>query len=349
MPYPRPTLPDLIAQAEADIESRLPGTDAKVRRTNLNVLARIVAAGLHGLYGFVAWLARQVMPDTADADYLARWASIWLSTPRVPAEFAGGTVIFTGTDGAYVPATTVLQRADGVRFETVTAGVVAGGQVSLQVVAVEAGQAGNTLAGARLSLVTPVAGLAGSGIVAAGALTAGADAETDDALRARLLARIRKPPQGGAAADYLAWALEVPGVTRAWVFSAQAGEVDLFFVRDADLSPIPDAAEVADVQDWIDARRPVTALFTARAPVPDAVPFTIHLVPDTPAVRAAVAAELADFFMREASPGATLPLSRIREAVSLAAGERDSVVSVPSADVVSAPGHMATLGAVTWV
>lgn len=349
MPYPRPTLPDLIAQAEADIESRLPGTDAKVRRTNLNVLARIVAAGLHGLYGFVAWLARQVMPDTADADYLARWASIWLSTPRVPAEFAGGTVGFTGTDGTYVPAGTVLQRADGVRFETVTAGVVAGGQVSLQVVAVEAGQAGNTLAGARLSLVTPVAGLAGSGVVAAGALTAGADAETDDALRARLLARIRKPPQGGAAADYLAWALEVPGVTRAWVFSAQAGEVDLFFVRDADLSPIPDAAEVADMQAWIDARRPVTALFTARAPVPDAIPFTIHLVPDTPAVRAAVEAELADFFMREASPGATLPLSRIREAVSLAAGERDSVVSVPSADVASAPGHMATLGAVTWV
>jgi len=349
MSYTRPTLPALIAQGEADIESRLPGADAKVRRTNLNVLARILAAGLHGLYGFVTWLSRQVMPDTADADYLERWASIWLTTPRVSAEFAAGSVTFSGTNGTVVPAGTAMQRADGVAYEVATDGTIAGGTVTVSVTAVEAGQRGNTLAGVTLALVSPVSGLASTGVVTTGALTGGADDESDELLRARLLARIRNPPMGGSAADYIAWALEVPGVTRAWVFAGQAGEVWVFFVRDADLSFIPDAAEVLAVQSYIDERRPVTALFTAQAPVADAVAFTLHVVPDTPTVRANVEAELRDLFQREATPGGTMALSRIREAISLAAGELDSTVTVPAADVISASGHMATVGVITWV
>lgn len=349
MSYTRPTLPALIAQGEADIESRLPGADAKVRRTNLNVLARILAAGLHGLYGFVTWLARQVMPDTADADYLERWASIWLTTPRVSAEFAAGSVTFSGTDGAVVPVGTAMQRADGVAYEVTTAGTVAGASVTVPVVAVDAGQNGNAVAGAKLALISPVAGLTSTGVVSAGALTGGADDETDALLRARLLSRIRNPPMGGSAADYIAWALEVPGVTRAWVFAGQAGEVWVFFVRDADLSFIPDAAEVLAVQGYIAERRPVTALFEARAPIADAIAFTIHVVPDTPTVRANVEAELHDLFQRDATPGGTLALSRIREAISLAAGELDSTVTSPVADVTSASGHMATVGVITWV
>lgn len=349
MSYTRPALADLIAQAEGDIESRLPGADAKVRRTNLNVLARVLAGAVHGVYGFVAWLARQVMPDTADAEYLDRWASIWLTVPRVAAEFAAGQVTMTGTNGTVVPTGTVLQRSDGVRFETTAAGTVASGSVTLNIQAQEAGQGGNTAAGVAMSLVSPVSGLGASGVVAGGAITGGADAESDDALRARLLARIRNPPMGGSEADYIAWALEVPGVTRAWVYTGLAGEVWVIFVRDNDLSIIPDAAEVLAVQTYIDARRPVTALFEARAPIPQPINFTMHVVPDTPTVRANVEAELADLFLRDAVPGGVLPISRIREAVSLADGEQDSTITVPAADVVTAPGYMATLGAITWV
>ena len=349
MSYTRPSLADLIAQAEGDIESRLPGTDAKVRRTNLNVLARVLAGAVHGIYGFVAWLARQVMPDTADAEHLDRWASIWLTVPRVAAEFAVGQVAVSGTDGTVVPVGTMLQRADGARFETTAASTVAGGSVMLSVQAVEAGQDGNTVAGASVSLVSPVVGLAAVGIVGGGAITGGADAESDASLRARLLARIRNPPMGGSMSDYIAWALEVPGVTRAWVYAGQAGEVWLFFVRDNDLTIIPDAAEVLAVQNYIDIRRPVTALFQARSPIPVPVNFTIRVVPDTPTVRANVIAELADLFLRDAVPGGTLPISRIREAVSLADGEQDSTIIAPAGDVVTAPGYMATLGTIAWV
>ena len=84
------------------------------------------------------------------------------------------------------------------------------------------------------------------------------------------------------------------------------------------------------------------------APVASAVNFTISVTPSTAAVRAAVEAELEDLLLREAEPGGTLYLSRIREAVSLAAGESDSTITVPSADVTKASGQIATMGVITW-
>lgn len=350
MPFTRPTLSELIANAEADIESRLPGTDAKLRRSNLNVLARVVAGGQHGLHGYLSWMAGQVLPDTAESEILDRHASMWLSAPRIPAAYAAGQATATGINGTVIPAATILKRADGVEYETIAEATVAAGTATVGVTAVVAGQAGNAAAATVLALGTPIAGLAANVTVTAGALTGGADAESDDALRARVLARIRRAPHGGADFDYVAWALEVAGVTRAWVYPQELGRgtVTVRFVRDDDASIIPDAAEVAAVQAYLDARRPVTAEVFAVAPVADPLNFTIHLTPDSVATRAAVEAELRDLLKREAEPGSTILLSHIREAISLAAGETDHVMTAPAADVAHATGHIATFGAITW-
>lgn len=86
MPFQRPTLPQLIERAAADIESRLPGTDPRLRRALLGVLARTHAGAVHGLYGALDWLARQIIPDTAEAEILDRWADWWgwRARPRPP-------------------------------------------------------------------------------------------------------------------------------------------------------------------------------------------------------------------------------------------------------------------------
>jgi len=72
------------------------------------------------------------------------------------------------------------------------------------------------------------------------------------------------------------------------------------------------------------------------------------LAPDTEAVRAAVAAELADLIRREAEPEGGLYLSHIREAISLAAGEVDHALVSPVADVAAGTGEIITMGAITW-
>ena len=350
MPFSRPSLQDLIDRAVNDINARLPGVDARLRRSNLNVLARVHAGAIHGLYGYLDFLSRQVIVDTAESEFLARWAAIWGVT-RKAAEAATGNVTFTGTNGSVIPAGTVLLRSDGAEYTTFADATIVAGTATAVATAVLAGADGNTAAASLFALASPIAGVNGVVTVAAGGLTQGIDAESDDELRARLLLRIQQPPQGGAPADYIAWALQVPGVTRAWVYPLEfgAGTVAVRFVRDDDVSLIPDAGEVAEVQAYIDARRPVTANVTVLAPVADALNFTIALTPNTQAVKDAVTTELEDLILREGEPGVTLLLSHIRQAISEAAGEQNFTMTVPSADVAPAAGHIVTFGVITWV
>ena len=200
-------------------------------------------------------------------------------------------------------------------------------------------------------MVTPIAGVQSQAQVAAGGLTGGADIEVDTALRARLLARIRQPPHGGALHDYVAWALEIPGITRVWPVAGElgVGTVTVRFVRDDDTDPIPDAAEVVALQAHLDAVRPVTAQVFAVAPIPVALDLQIRLTPNSTTVQAAVTAELQDLLRREAEPGATLLLSHIREAISIATGETDHELLAPVANVEHAAGEMPVLGTITWL
>lgn len=347
MPYSRPTLQQLIDRTRNDLLARL-ATDDVLRRADAEVYARVVAAASHAIHGFVDYVARQIIVDTADAEHLERWASVWGVT-RKAAAAATGTVTFTVTTGAVIGAGAVLVAFDGVEYQTSAGGTAAGATLDLPVVAITPGASGNRATGQTLTLVSPISGVQPAAV--AGALTGGADLETDDALRARLLARIQEPPHGGAEHDYIAWALEVAGVTRAWVYPGEGGDgtVTVRFVRDDDASLIPDAAEVAAVQAYLDERRPVTAALTVAAPTALSVNFTIDVTPDTTEIRAAVQAELEDLIRRDAEPGGTLRVSRLREAVSVAAGESYHSMTVPSADVVAGTGQIPVVGTITWL
>lgn len=355
MPFTRPTLEELIDRDAADIETRLPGTDARLRRSNLGVLARVMAGAAHGLYGYLSWLARMLFVDTSEVEILERQADIY-GLARKAAAQATGALTFTGTDGGTVPAGTVVQRSDQTRFTVDATVVISGGSVVATVTAELAGVAGNTAAGSALTLVSGIANVTSTATVAAGGLTGGTDAESDDSLRARLLDRIQEPPHGGADFDYAKWALEIAGVTRVWVAPLELGlgTVTVRFVVDDDPGGIiPDSGKVADVQAYIDTVRPVTAAVTVVAPSAAALDLTIAgldiadgAVLST--VQAAIEAELTDLLRRESEPGGTILLSHLREAISLAAGEHDHVLSVPAADVTHSAGELAVLGTLTW-
>lgn len=347
MPFSRPTLQQLIDRTRNDLLARLAADDV-LRRADAEVYARVVAAASHALHGFIAWLAEQVIYDTAETDMLERWAGIW-GIARKAAAKATGNVTFATSVGAVIPAGALVKAFDDVDYEVTVEGTAAGATLALPVRAVVAGAAGNRATGQTVTLVSPIAGVQAS--ATAGELSGGADIEVDDAFRARFLARIQQPPHGGADFDYVAWALEIEGVTRAWCYPAELGlgTVTVRFVRDDDASPIPDGAEVAAVQAHIDALRPVTADVTVVAPTAVPLDFTLAVTPNTAAVKDAVEAELRDLLRRESEPGATLLISHLRAAISLAAGETNYVMTAPSADVTHAVGEMATLGTLTWL
>lgn len=348
MPYAKPSLPDLIEDARADIEAHLPEVDAHATNSVANVLSHVQAGGLHGLYGFLDWLSRQILPDTCDADILVRRAAQRGQT-YLPAVNATGPLSVAGTNGAVLPADTILQASNGQQYRVVADAAVGTDAI---VVATEAGAAGNLPAGARLALLSPVAGVQGTLTVAPAGLTGGADIESTERLRQRHLELLRMPPQGGSLSDYAQWAREAhPDVTRVWPSDENGPPYVLvrFVCDDLADGPIPPAAVVQAVQDYITMKRPVTARPTVLAPIADPVTLSISLVPDTLAVRDAVEAELRDLFRRKAEPGGRIPLSHIREAISIAAGEEDHQVVSPAADIVSAVGHFPILAGVTWL
>ncbi|MGE4323396.1 MAG: baseplate J/gp47 family protein [Sphingobium sp.] len=347
MSFGRPTLSQIVARIEDDLDARLPGADSRLRRNALNVIARSYAGAVHGLYGMLDDISR-FLPDVADADRLARWAAIFGLT-RKAAMAAAGTVTLAGANGVVVPAGTILVRADGGRYVTTAAATIAGGAAFVPVSAEGAGLAGGMSVGQSVTFLSPVAGVQATAVVAAD-IVGGADEETDDALRARLLSRIRAPIRGGSASDYIAWATEVAEVTRAWVYPNWdgLGTVKLLFVMDGRDDIIPTGGDIALVAAHIADLRPVTADVTVAAPVAEPIDFTIAATPDTPEVRAAIEAELHDLIAREGEPGGTILISHMREAVSIAAGETDHVMSSPAANRTAAIGAISVLGTITW-
>lgn len=354
MPFARPSLDELIDRVATDIASRLPGANfALLRRSLAGALARAEAGAVHSLYGYLDFIAKQAIPDTAEDEYLLRWVAIWLPDGRKPATFATGlnAVQVTGTPGTAIPSGTMLVRRDGQQYKTTADAFLSGSTGLVSVISVSAKSVTNTAAGVSLTLFQPVAGLSSTALVVSPGITGGNDEEAITALRARLVRRIQKPPQGGSADDYETWALEVPGITRAWVkpMYLGAGTVAVFVASDTSgTAPIPDAGTVSAAQAYIEVRAPVTATVYVMAPTVLTVNIVAKLSPNTIATQAAARAELQDLFLREAEPAGTIPISKIREAISIASGVDDSLVTSPSADIVAGAGQIPVLGSIIW-
>lgn len=351
MPFTRPDLQTLITRAQADIQSRLPGTQPALRRSLTGIIARMEAGTAHGLYGYLDWLALQLMPDTADTEHLDRWASIW-GQYRKAAGYAEGALTVSGTTGTAIPEGTLFQRADGTQYMTTGEALVgSGGSAAVPVRAMDSGTDGNAPEGTVLSLMSPMTGINTDAIAEQG-LAGGTAEETDAALRQRLLLFIQRTPMGGTLKDYETWALEVPGVTRAFVTAGEMGRGTVtvrFMMDDTYPNGIPQEGDRQAVEEYIETKRPVTADLYVVLPVADPLNLKLSVTPDTASVRNAVTAQVTAAIKRDAVPGGAILLSRLHEAISIAEGEEDHVIHAPTANVTPETGHIVVPGEIEWV
>ena len=346
MAFDRPSLRELISQMQADAEREAGAT--QLRQSNLRVLPKVFAFGVHGLYAYIDWVVKQLFPDSSEKSFLERQASIQ-GIYRRDATAATGTLTVTRTDGATIPVGTVFLAADGeTRFATTEEPEVDESEVPVQ--CMTTGTAGNREAGETYTLASPLSGV--STEATGSEMAGGTEAESDDSLRERLIYRLQNPPRGGTATDYVAWAMEVPGVTRAWCFPKELGigTVTVRFATDGlTENGVPTEGMVSIVSDYIAENAPVTAATTVVAPVAKTVNFVIEdLYPDTPSVRAQIEAELKSLFIREAEPGKALLISHVRQAISSAAGEEDFELVSPTEDIGADVDELLVVGSVTY-
>jgi uncharacterized phage protein gp47/JayE len=306
---------------------------------------------------FLSWLALQLMPDTAETEWLDRFGEIWLTTQsgdvgRKRATLASGSVEVTGRLGVVLPLGTQLQAPDGYTYETTQQVIIGAGQTIVTVIALDTGALGNLGVGAEVSIVNTPQYIDSSAHVVT--MAGGADDETDDELRARVLRRIQQVPQGGAAYDYEAWALEMPGVTRAWCNALEMGigTSTVRFMMDElrkDSHGIPLAEDVERLKTYVDSKRPVAVKdFFLQAPIPFPINLTIRqLVDDSQSTRAAIEQSLSDMLFERAAPGAPIYRSWVGSAISEAIGEDHHELDFVT-QTMPTPGHLAILGSIVY-
>jgi uncharacterized phage protein gp47/JayE len=187
--------------------------------------ARAVSAVAWMVLSKLIYFDRNRLPDTSDRANLIREGNARNFPIRGPQGSSGALALqVTGTPASAIPVGSVLTHADGTSYQTTTVGAAigGGGTAILDVAAISTGLATNKVAGEALTFQAPPAGVTAQAVLVAN-LANGLDDESTEQYRARLLAHIGDPPEGGSYADYLEWALKVPGAATAYVWRHRRG------------------------------------------------------------------------------------------------------------------------------
>lgn len=362
----------LAGAAETTIVAVRPAVDpvalsraVRSARGMFAIVFRAVAKELREVHDHVAWWGRQYFPDTAEDEFVLRHASMW-GVERRDAVAAVGSVVIEGIAGTAVPQDLLLAAGDGTTVRTAVASAIAGdGTVTVPVVAVEPGPAGNVETGIRLVTVEPFPAISRVTVAEPG-LAGGAAEETPAELAVAVVDRIRQPPHGGAAFDYPAWlrtAFDVRAVkvVTDWIGRGSVGVV--VAMKDGTFGRTPTEGEMEEMLAYLGAPgsatgvRPVTANVVVVAAELVELDLTVRLRPDTIATRAAVTEAFGRYVatlgdaeddMNDGPIGARIEPSRISEAISAAAGEYAHDLIVPAAPFDLDRDQYPVPGTITW-
>ncbi|QWA09785.1 baseplate J/gp47 family protein [Sodalis ligni] len=380
MPFNRPTLTELRQRNQAFIQSELENIGALLRFSNMGIMGDADAGMAYLHYGYLDWIAKQSVPFTATDEALAAWAALSRVYQKPANAAACPAVAFTGTAGAALQSAVVLNRSDGYQY-TLDSGITIGadGTAMGTITAIlpdaagdatGGGASGNADAGTNLTLDVSIEGV-NSQATAVAAITGGADIESEDAFRSRMLLAYQNTPQGGNDDDYKSWALAVSNVTRAWVVRRLmgAGTVGVYIMCDGndtanngfpvgadgissldDWGAVKATGDQGRVADYIYPLQPTTALIYVCSPIKTLVNFSISgLSSAGSTTTAAIDTAIDNVFFEYGAPGGTTYLSDILAAIADISGTEGFILTAPTANITMATGGMPVRGTVTYL
>jgi uncharacterized phage protein gp47/JayE len=194
---------------------------------------------------------------------------------------------------------------------------------------------------------------ASSGVVSGSAIAGGAEKESLEDLKARILARKRNPPQGGNEADYERFGEGLSHVSQAWARRPDGGPGSLaIWFLNAE-GEIPVQSEIDQYMDHLHSRRLLGLRdIQINAPVDVPLNITVDLDPDTVDLRERVTASIKAMLKERSRPGLPpkrpgladddfiLSRSWISEAISTVVGEDSHVLALPAGDLTYSVGRM---------
>ncbi len=256
------------------LQSLKPSLNVNDPNSDFVIRGNVFAGIASGLYGDQAKTDNDTFISTmSPAALTLKGADFGLpQNPATPADSEDITIPGSTNGTIITPGQlTFLYIPTNVLYTNTTGGTVAGGTITLSILAQTAGQIGNVAAPDTLQVVSPPSGIGPTANVVA-SIADGTDAESTDAYRARLLAREQNPPAGGNAADYYAWAFEAdPSVRSAAIFRFGRGlgtvdiyittgttDIDTAVTQGLSIVRIPSSGLLATVQAYYDSVAPLT-------------------------------------------------------------------------------------------
>ena len=311
-----------------------------------------LAAELQSLLMQADWVLDQSFPQTAQGTYLDYHAETRGIT-RGAAEKAAGVIRFAAADkvtaACPIEKGTVCMTAEGVRFETTEDAAIAVGSqwVDVPAQAVEAGAGGNVIAGTvTLLSAMPV------GVVQCTnptAFSGGCDAESDEALRGRVLASYQRLPNGANAAYYEQEAMRYPGVAAAKAVGRARG-IGTVNVVIATHAGVPDAALLAAVETDLQKKREIAVDVKVLAPAVETVAVTAALkaAPGYTFAEAKAGAQSAlEALFTGGLLGKSVTTARLLTLLCGVEGVENVHLTAPAADVAVGSTELPMLGTVT--
>lgn len=328
--------------------------DTKFQTSNGVVLETLAAATVATNTKSVSSLTRSgttVTATTTTAHTFATGMTITIAG-AVETDYNGSfeIVVTSATTFTYEITATPSTPATG----TITA---AADMASISVQSDDFGLNTNVDAGSQITITSPIAGLNDTAFVQYGGIAGGADLESDDDFRVRVLDRWQNPVAHFNVQAIINKAKEITGVTRVWVEenTPALGQVTIYFMRG---SSIPTAGEIEDVKNKILEIKPANttdANVIVGAPTPITINFNFtSLTPNTTDMQNAITESLQQLFAEGTNVGENLSRfayeSAIYNTVDTVSGDRVSAfsLSVPAGDVAIASGELAVLGTVTY-
>lgn len=332
--FQTPTFEEIRDAVLRDTLSLDPTADISADSDHYVHASRLASVAV-GQYAHQSWIVRQIFPDTADSEYLERHANLRGIRRRNPTA-AAGTISGSGaTAGSVISDGLQIKQGDLMFVTTEAVTVGSAGEYSVSVAAVTAGSASNIKSAAAQWMAAP-AGVPSECTVQA---EGGTDAETDAELLARLLERIRRPAAGGNRYDFKNWALDVDGVTSAYVYPLRRGlgTVDIVITSS---NGMPTEDTIKNCQEYIDDVRPVTAK-DVLVMAPDALTIDVDVsvyMPDIDEVQSPVERALTEYFAL-LEPGEDLVVSQLEAIVSNVSGVQDRLLNTPRSNQVAETGE----------
>ena len=284
-----PTTEEINTNIVAQLESSLSQTIPLLPKAFTRVLTKALAAVFILIYKYAGFIFLQIFVEFAQnkdtiingrvINPLKAWGNlIGVGNPAaaVQAELVISVNVITET-GSLAAGLQVLRTETGVLYLTKSAVALDASVVSVTIVASSdeeggdgSGAQGNLVDGDVVSFANPIAQIERDAVVASVAVT-GANAESTDNYRKRIIDKFQARPQGGAYADYRVWATAVAGIINAYPFTSPTpGEVDVYIEATEASSGSPDGIPTPiQQQEVLDAieldvagkatQRPVTA------------------------------------------------------------------------------------------